>query len=361
MKISVIASVYHKYDAVSNQIRMQVETLERLGHEVVVYCVDSEYDQPNIFQAKNIFQILSSDHFQKSKVIFWHFAIYSWIFDVLLFSHHGKKFCFFHNYTPINFLPKKYETTINLTEQQMKLIDLSQRIYCDSLFNGKFLRDNFKIESSKIFTIPLFVNINNDDIATKSIDNVVSVTFIGRIIESKGVLDLLNAIQIAANEESHKQYDLTIVFNSKHSDADYLKLVQELIVKLKNTEMNLSIELLERISEQKKQKILEKTHILCIPSYHEGFCVPVVEALSFGCRVVTYDNSNFAYFPEKLVNKVPTGKVTKLADAILYVSNEMSSTLWKSELAFQYNLIAKEFTNLYSKKQVQKEYRDLLQ
>ncbi|MGA2186662.1 MAG: glycosyltransferase [Bryobacteraceae bacterium] len=56
--------------------------------------------------------------------------------------------------------------------------------------------------------------------------------------------------------------------------------------------------------------------VFVIPSYHEDFCVPVLEALSCGCMVVGYDAGNLLNITAGLARLVPCGDRRLLADAL---------------------------------------------
>ncbi|WP_440967189.1 glycosyltransferase [Massilia sp. GER05] len=44
--------------------------------------------------------------------------------------------------------------------------------------------------------------------------------------------------------------------------------------------------------EDAKERILRDADVFVPPARHAGFCVPIVEALAAGCKVIAYDNSN---------------------------------------------------------------------
>ncbi len=82
-------------------------------------------------------------------------------------------------------------------------------------------------------------------------------------------------------------------------------------------------------SEELKQRVLREADIFTLPTYHEGFCVPIVEALSHGDRVVTYDNSNTPAICNGLGRLVPTGDVDGFARALGEVADEVLNDAWR--------------------------------
>jgi glycosyltransferase involved in cell wall biosynthesis len=55
---------------------------------------------------------------------------------------------------------------------------------------------------------------------------------------------------------------------------------------------------------------------LVLPSYHEGYCVPAVEALWAGCFPITFDSSNLPHVTGGLGTLVPTGSVDAFRAAV---------------------------------------------
>src|SRR5262249_16072887 len=83
--------------------------------------------------------------------------------------------------------------------------------------------------------------------------------------------------------------------------------------------------------ESEKQRILSEADMFVLPTYHEGFCVPILEALGRGCCVITYDNSNTPAISGGLTKLVPTGDIGCLADAMSETLALVSSSSWRSE------------------------------
>jgi glycosyltransferase involved in cell wall biosynthesis len=83
-------------------------------------------------------------------------------------------------------------------------------------------------------------------------------------------------------------------------------------------------------SEYEKQRILREADLFVLPTYHEGFCIPILEALSNGCRIVAYDNSNTTAISGGLAELVATGDREALSAAIEEVIHEVLSTNWQT-------------------------------
>ena len=76
-----------------------------------------------------------------------------------------------------------------------------------------------------------------------------------------------------------------------------------------------------------------RAHVLVLPSYHEGFCKPVIEALRFGCIPVTYNSSNLKYVAHGLSRTVPAGHAGALAAGIAEAARSVNAVYENPEAA----------------------------
>jgi glycosyltransferase involved in cell wall biosynthesis len=74
-----------------------------------------------------------------------------------------------------------------------------------------------------------------------------------------------------------------------------------------------------------------RADVLVIPSYHEGFCVPVVEAFASGAYVVAYDSSNLPNVVAGLGSLVPTGDVGALSTVLVDLARRFQAARERDE------------------------------
>lgn len=113
---------------------------------------------------------------------------------------------------------------------------------------------------------------------------------------------------------------LRIVGNLEWSDTDYLAEVKAAIA---GSGLAPSIELVGTASDEELQRIYHQSHILAIPSYHEGFCKPVIEALRGGLIPVGYAAYNLPHIAGGFGKLVPPGDIDALADALATLINAL--------------------------------------
>lgn len=106
------------------------------------------------------------------------------------------------------------------------------------------------------------------------LDDEIIVTFVGRLVEEKGILDLLKAYKHIENKVK-----FIIVGDAFQGDRD--TKIHDEIELYKNNE---NIKFIGKISNI--EDILSITDIFCLPSYREGMPRSIIEAMSMECAVI---------------------------------------------------------------------------
>jgi glycosyltransferase involved in cell wall biosynthesis len=148
---------------------------------------------------------------------------------------------------------------------------------------------------------------------------IVNLLFIGRIVESKGAQDLLLALA-KCMDAGRRNFSLKIVGNLSFSDHKYIDELRSILKS--NGELAKRVQLVGEVDDQEKWQSLRNADVFVLPTYHEGFCVPVVEALAAGCFVVSYNNSNVPNVTGDLGILVATGDIQALANAVTELCDE---------------------------------------
>lgn len=132
------------------------------------------------------------------------------------------------------------------------------------------------------------------------------VTFIGRLVKEKGILDLLNVFERLSGE--YKDIYLVVVGDTLPSERD-----QETKERIKELLEN-NIELRNRVFmlgyREDIPEILKITDIFVLPSYREGLPRSIIEAMAMEKPVVAY---NIRGCREEVVDGI-TGYLVELGD-----------------------------------------------
>src|SRR6202043_3658998 len=140
----------------------------------------------------------------------------------------------------------------------------------------------------------------------------VRLLSVGRLVRSKGVLDLIEAVDLM-RARAAVPFRLDIAGNEDFSDPAYVADVKAAV-----RERGLSdlVRFLGAVDDERLSKLYHAAHILAVPSYHEGFCRPVVEGLRAGCVPVGYAAYNLPHVAHGLGRMVPVGDRSALATAL---------------------------------------------
>src|SRR5579883_2401115 len=117
-----------------------------------------------------------------------------------------------------------------------------------------------------------------------SISNPIEILCLGRIVPSKGVRDLVAAIALICKRPL-PPFRVKIAGNLGFSDKDYCDSVRQDIAAHRLADI---VEIIGTVTPSKRDRLLHAAHVIAIPSYHEGFCIPAIEGLRAGCVPVGY-------------------------------------------------------------------------
>lgn len=348
------------HDAISNAIRDEISWLQGAGHEVRLYAYKCDHSELPFVYVERESDIAFDPYFQSCDLVIFHFGIYYPLFNLLPVVPVGaKKLVIFHNITPKEFLPPSAHAVIDRSFGQVSNIAFADHVICDSETNRKILLDaEIQVPST---VLPLSVHSNLRPPARKPSfdDGVLRLVFLGRLVKSKGPIDLLMAVAKVLEAHVTWRMRLDLVGNLHFSDGNVVADVNE---RLNLMQQKYGVRLLTKFhanaSEDEKCRILSEADIFVLPTYHEGFCVPILEAFASGCRVIAYENSNTPAISGGLATLVPTGDVGLLAEAIAAAAAASRSLEWRADgggYASQ-SAAAMKYTRNFSPEVIKKRY-----
>jgi glycosyltransferase involved in cell wall biosynthesis len=140
----------------------------------------------------------------------------------------------------------------------------------------------------------------------------VRLLYLGRLVRAKGVVDLLEASQHLW-DQGEDRFELTLAGNPRFSDDSVLRELDRCTERFAREG---KVHVVSSLSDRDLVGLLASADALVIPSYHEGYCVPVIEAMSAGCYVIASDAGNLPNITGGLGTSFPAGDVPRLAAAI---------------------------------------------
>lgn len=281
-------------DAVGNDVMALDNALRGAGYETGIYAenIGARVPQGRAHRISKLPRLKDDD------VIIYHLSVGTEL-NFRLPAFHGRKMIIYHNVTPYEFFSGYSHNLWQLCKYGLEgvefLADKAEYCLADSEFNKQNLIDlGYKCP---IDVLPILIPFddykqepNQGVIERYSGDGYTNLLFTGRVAPNKCHEDI-----IAAFYQYQKNYNdksrLFLVGNFDEREIYYNKLAS----------------FAEKLGLKDKviftghigfDEILAYYHIadafICM-SEHEGFCVPLVEAMFFDIPIIAYDSSAISY------------------------------------------------------------------
>lgn len=323
-KISIICPWFYKGDAVGHNANDHYNSFKSLGYKNIRSLgVRNDFPDMEFEYCENLSALENSQWFRDSDLVIYHFAIYHEFFNALSRRNKsGKHVVCFHNITPKKLMPIHAWDIIDKSFQQVQVFHGASEIWADSRENiEELLRQGVNDVRIKELPIP----VQRPDFTSFSVKSAsrIELICVGRFFESKGIIDIVEALR-TVKARINERFIIRFVGNTDFSDQSY---ILELKNKIKEYGLGEYIDFVGKVDENTLGALYKKAHIYVSASYHEGFCVPVIEALRAGAIPITYDSGNLKWISGGLGVIIPAGNVTTLGNAILNLVTETKEAL----------------------------------
>jgi glycosyltransferase involved in cell wall biosynthesis len=219
------------------------------------------------------------------KMIF-HYSIYSEAYEQLIETIDSEVLLCFHNVTPANFFPstdKFRKDHIETTKHQIKTFSKKfVKAIADSEFNKRTLQD-FGY-SREIVVIPPFLDLIEKFGKTNSRRNISKNT------------KILSVSQLNYHKRQDDIVKSFLVYQKEFDPSANLYLVgsyyasSQMFSRVKNLSSgNSNIHILNKVSDSQLANLYQTSSLFISLSEHEGFGVPLVEAMHFQLPIIAYD------------------------------------------------------------------------
>jgi hypothetical protein len=323
LRIAVIGSVLAPYDAIANDLVRKVRFLrETPGWQVSVLTGHNERKDIDAKVVQRVSDLLLAAEFRDADVIIWHFGIWYPLFDAILVGNgHARQAVVFHNITPLEHTPPGARHVIERSFAQLENLRAADAIWPDSRENFETLLER-DFDPRKMTIQPLAVDRPPRQTIRKPHSDAVRILFVGRIVPAKGIADLIEAMALL--DTGNMRVHATIVGNLEGAEPAFRESLLARVAELKLSDR---VEFAGMVSDDKRDELLAASHILAMPSYHEGFCVPVIEALRAGMLPVVYSAANLRYIADGLCVSAPPGNVQAFAAALSSAVADVTAVL----------------------------------
>ncbi len=288
MKIVQVLTNFAFGDAIGNDVCALDTALKSMGYHTEIYAehIDKRIKRESVFLANRLIKL------EKEDIIIYHLSTGTELNYKVAQSKARLLICY-HNITPPEFFHgyslRAEEACRQGLEAAKYLAKKAEYCWSDSEFNKKdLLTMDYQ---QKIDILPILIPFddykkqpNREIIRKYGEDGVVNLLFTGRVAPNKKHEDIIRAFYYYKKYKNPKSR-LFLIGGFDKKDRYFQKL-QQYIEKL-----GLGTEDVIFPGHIKFDEILAYYHIadvfLCM-SEHEGFCVPLVEAMYFGIPILAY-------------------------------------------------------------------------
>ena len=297
MRIAILVPSLAPYDAVSNDTLGMTAALRAAGHEVQLFApiakgIDETVEPPDAIER----WLRSPDD-----VVIYHYCV-GWDFPLALFRRtSARRVLRYHNITPPEFFTGWSDAYVNACAEGRKQLDHYAALGCelylgDSPFN---LEDFIErgVDPQRCRVLPPFHQVEallesaTDARRLASSDGAPQLLMVGRIAPNKGDLDLIDALTVCRQTVDPRTRLLRIGKLDPNLER-YGVAVREHQHAMGADNHVLG---LEDASTAELRAAYAAADALVMLSAHEGFCVPLIEAMALGTPVVAYGSSAIAW------------------------------------------------------------------
>ncbi|HKR02247.1 MAG TPA: glycosyltransferase family 4 protein [Pyrinomonadaceae bacterium] len=293
-RVAILTSHFSTGDAVSNDVVGMCHAFLRRGYEARIYAGGWDESEHEVFPVTEIRQFLRDP----SDLLIYHYSI-QWPPGLELLHDPGCRTVIkYHNVTPPEFfvgISEWHEEKCRIGRAELKTIaGAGCRLYlADSEYNRQDLLHQ-GVAPDKSFVVPPFHHIDrlraieaDLKVLDEYRDGKTNILMVGRVAPNKGHQYLIEAFT-AYHHEYNRDSRLLIVGKEEQAFKVYSRRLRNLAAQLLSAE---AILFTGEATESELKAYYLLASVFAMPSEHEGFCVPLIEAMSMKVPVVAYSSS----------------------------------------------------------------------
>ena len=293
-RVAIVTPSITASDAVSNDVVGMYRVLQKYDFNARIFAESWTLKFPKISPAEAVPAFLK----KPDDVLIYHYSR-GWDYGLRLVENPGRKTVVrYHNVTPPEFFVKYNADLAAMCLAGRKQLSSIASANCDrylsaSAYNMRELVSEGASEA-KSFVVPPFHQIDRlfslppeREVLKTYGDSKINICMVGRVAPNKGHPALIEAFA-AYHHEYNSESRLIIIGKEETRLRNYSPLLRELANRLKVRD---AVVFAGEVSEVELRGYYQSAHAFMITSEHEGFCVPLVEAMAMGIPIVAYASS----------------------------------------------------------------------
>jgi glycosyltransferase involved in cell wall biosynthesis len=325
MRVAVVAGTLVEHDAISAAAVDQAALCQGLPGVDDVRLFTQFVDRPVPCATEVVtdpWSLLRHPWFRAGDVAIFHWGIRYDLFDALTLvavDDRPHAAVHFHNCTPAELVPEGSRPLIEQSIRQLHhAIALDLPLWTYSEYNRRTLL-RWGAAEERVRHVPFPVGLDRDQSAPARRDGRLEALCLGRVVPAKGQHVLVDAVA-RLDPVARSRLHLVIAGSTTFSHDGYIAELRSAIV---DRGLTGTVDLLLDAPDEVVGSLMLGSHLLVSPSFHEGFCVPVIEAYLAGCRVIGTTAGNLPFVVQDPDPCVPPGDPAALAAALAAMLDEI--------------------------------------
>ena len=294
MKIALLTPVLVSGDAVSNDVIGMWSALRNHGYDSEIFANEWTVDDVCIHSATQLETAIA----EPEDILIYHFSV-GWEEGLRAISagrYH--KVVKYHNVTPPEYfegVDEEYASVCRAGREMLKDVAQSEAdlFLSDSAYNMAELAEG-RASLDRSFVLPPFHRIdrlleaNCDlDVLERFSDGMTNILMVGRIVPNKAHVQLITSFA-AYHRHYNEASRLLIVGKHDPRLGVYTDSIHSAIVDMR---LQKHVVFTDEVSDTELKSCLLAAHAFAITSEHEGFCVPLVEAMAHCIPIAAYGST----------------------------------------------------------------------
>ncbi len=300
MRVSIINLNLIAQDAVGQNILHQVRFFRRRGDEVQIYVLHPPVGVPTDISALTRVITLTDllarrdSYFATSDLFIYHYLGYHALMDSIKYLERGAAIFYFHNVTPPALWNRAEDRPQMAADVAAigKLAAYADLIVADSPFNAQALIEQHQCDPACVRVLPLAVPLDEfspgpGDLALRSrykLEGRRTILYVGRVASHKRVDLLVEALAVVKQKIPNAVLLIAGDHATNPAFASVVKQIRQRAQVLQITDDVIFTGRVEAIAP-----FYRLAEIYSSASLHEGFGVPLIEAMASGIPVVVSD------------------------------------------------------------------------
>lgn len=350
MKIYQIVGSLNFGDAIGNDVIAKKHVIEDMGIETEIYAagIADKVTEPGAYLLDKMPKVKEDD------IVIYHMGSGSPV-NHMVTELNCRKIMFYHNITPYEFFSiDNVQSSENCRRGLEDMKNVMKGKFDAYLSASEFNKSNMidmGYKAAQITPVPIIVPFEDyrktpdEAMVQKLSDGYTNIIFVGRIAPNKKHEDIIRAF--AYYKKNVNQKSRLILAGSHDADGMYYNDIVSYVSGLGVDDVVFP----GHISFAEILAIYKTAHVFLCMSEHEGFCVPLLEAMTFDVPVIAY---NACAVPETLggagvvVDSKDPVFLSKVIDGVVN-NSEIRNTVIEAQRErledFRYEKIAEMFSN----------------